>query len=87
MAKKRKGGRLGSAAVPIDPSDEATQPGLPVGTGKAGTVEPLPLTVAEVTVTKKDAIPRPTTLASRVANRAMAAVEIVDMREDFKQKQ
>jgi primosomal protein N' (replication factor Y) len=27
------------------------------------------------------------TLASRVANRAMAAVEIVDMREDFKQKQ
>src|SRR5438477_7651539 len=48
MAKKRKGGRLGSAAVPIDPSDEATQPGLPVGTGQAGTVEPLPLTASEV---------------------------------------
>ena len=78
MAKKRKGGRLGSAAVPIDPSDEATQPGLPVGTGQAGTVEPLPLTVAEVTVTKKDAIPRPTTLASRVADAAAAQLLIFD---------
>ena len=80
MAKKRKGGRLGSAAVPIDPADETTQPDLPVppAVPSPGTVEPLPLTVAEVTVTKKDAIPRPTTLASRVADAAAAQLLIFD---------
>ncbi|MFN2547294.1 MAG: AgmX/PglI C-terminal domain-containing protein [Myxococcales bacterium] len=75
MAKKRKGGRLGSAAVPIDPSEETTQPSAPPPAPPVSqkvTVEPLPL--AQVTVTPRT----PTTLASRVADAAAAQLLIFD---------
>src|SRR3954447_13255532 len=88
MAKKRKAGRLGAAAVPLDPLEEATQPNAqPSEPPPAASAPPAPVAQApvaadsqlavaveppEVTVTKKDPLP-PQKPVSTLASRVADA--------------
>jgi len=76
MAKKRKTGRFAAAeaAAPIDPAEQATQPG---DQARAADSQ-LAVAVEPPEFTRRDAAPRAPTLASRVADAAAAQLLIFD---------